>query len=536
MRRWIFEGMCGHSQIGKIFWIFLLLNICLSTGKDNFMTTASHHHFDAVVVGLGGVGTFALRALVKEGRGTGRFLGVEKACLFPLPLSSSSTTTTTSTSTTAGHSSQGRTRIYRRAYFEHAHYVPWIEHSLNVFRELQKTTGVSLMQECGTLLMEPTATQCRRATTNRFSPSTLPPLLAASWSSAQEHAIDVEYLNPSDLLDRFPQFDHSRPTNDPRMIVGLLEPSGGFLRPERIMTAALQEAMSSCTLSRQSLDNASSSSSSTTSDTNDGTVLVWDEACVANMIHGNADGPIELHIRRTQLDDEKGRAISKDTVVTTDKVLVSAGAWTADLIPSWKRFLHPVRQVQGWIDTNPIGDGASGEETKDNLFSYRHMPTFVYVSPNWPEPLYGVPCDDADDHADDSLPYRHWLKVGIHKQDVSKAFFFQDHPPMALSSEVQELEAAVPHCINECAWALKGAKSPCLIETKPCLYTMTPDKHFVIGESAPNVFVVGGLSGHGYKMTPALGQIMADYAFGKDVATIWQTSFCSPNRFSFGSV
>jgi sarcosine oxidase len=475
---------------------------------------AVSHHFDAVVVGLGGVGTFALRALAKE-RSGGRFLGVEKACLFP-SLSSILTTTTT-----AGHSSQGRTRIYRRAYFEHAHYVPWIEHSLNLFRELQEKTGVSLMQECGTLLMEPATTRSGLAA-DTFSPSTLPPLLAASWSSAHEHAIDVEYLNSSDLLDRFPQFDHSRQNIDATRTVGLLEPSGGFLRPERIMAAALQDAMS---CSRQSLD------ANCSSDAND-TVLVWDEACITNMIRSNPAGPIELHIRRTQWDDED-RVLNKDTVVTTDKVLVSAGAWTADLIPSWKRFLHPVRQMQGWIDTSPIG---GTEEVKDNPFSYRRMPTFVYVSPNWPEPLYGVPCDDADDHGDNQ-PYRHWLKVGIHKQDTSKAFAFQDHPPMALSNEVHELEAAVPHCINACAWALKSeTKSPCLIETKPCLYTMTPDKHFVIGEAAPNVFVVGGLSGHGYKMTPALGQIMADYAFGKDVAAIWQTSFCSPNRFSFVSV
>lgn len=155
----------------------------------------------------------------------------------------------------------------------------------------------------------------------------------------------------------------------------------------------------------------------------------------------------------------------------------------------------------------------------------------MYLSPDWPESLYGVPCDDeADQHNDGDLTNRsQWLKVGIHKQNIPRApFSFANHPSLASPAEVEELEHAIPHCIDERAWS--GTKPP-LIETKPCLYTMSPDKHFVIGETARNIFCVAGLSGHGYKMTPALGQMMADYALGKDVAAEWQTDFCSPQRF-----
>jgi sarcosine oxidase len=67
-------------------------------------------------------------------------------------------------------------------------------------------------------------------------------------------------------------------------------------------------------------------------------------------------------------------------------------------------------------------------------------------------------------------------------------------------------------------------------EAVPCLYTMTPDKNYLIGSPIPGVFCVAGLSGHGFKMTPALGQMMADYALGFDLKG-WHLDFCSPSRF-----
>ena len=57
--------------------------------------------YDAIVLGLGGVGSMALRGLARQGKG-GRFLGVERHTLLH-----------------AKGSSHGKTRVYRRAYFEH---------------------------------------------------------------------------------------------------------------------------------------------------------------------------------------------------------------------------------------------------------------------------------------------------------------------------------------------------------------------------------------------------------------------------------
>src|SRR5699024_91568 len=47
-----------------------------------------------------------------------------------------------------------------------------------------------------------------------------------------------------------------------------------------------------------------------------------------------------------------------------------------------------------------------------------------------------------------------------------------------------------------------------------CMYTMTPDEHFLIGphRDLPGLVVAGGFSGHGYKFASAVGAALADLA------------------------
>ncbi len=47
-----------------------------------------------------------------------------------------------------------------------------------------------------------------------------------------------------------------------------------------------------------------------------------------------------------------------------------------------------------------------------------------------------------------------------------------------------------------------------------CIYTLTPDRHFVIDRHPdhPNVAVAAGFSGHGFKFAPVVGEILADLA------------------------
>jgi len=53
-----------------------------------------------------------------------------------------------------------------------------------------------------------------------------------------------------------------------------------------------------------------------------------------------------------------------------------------------------------------------------------------------------------------------------------------------------------------------------LLATATCMYTLTPDMHFLIDRHPehPQVLICSPCSGHGFKMATAVGEIMADLA------------------------
>lgn len=70
-----------------------------------------------------------------------------------------------------------------------------------------------------------------------------------------------------------------------------------------------------------------------------------------------------------------------------------------------------------------------------------------------------------------------------------------------------------------------------LLSTRRCLYTMTPDKHFIIDSHPdyPHVVIGAGFSGHGFKFSTLVGKILADLALeGK---TEHDTSLFKLSRF-----
>jgi glycine/D-amino acid oxidase-like deaminating enzyme len=339
---------------------------------------------------------------------------------------------------------------------------------------LEKNSGKDLMQECGALMMD---------TTNDLDQ--LPPLVQACYDTAQEHNIPVEILDLANLEQRFPQFQYNF-----KNMVGIYEPHAGLLRPEKIIEAALAEAEA------------------------EGGVEITENAQVAEIRdlseQGGARGPVELVIKT---DDGEERHIQ------TRSLLVSAGAWTGQLIPAWKPHLNVTRQIQGWIDVSQTeGDPA--------LFASDTMPAWLMVTPECPLPVYGLPCDSADSENKDLL------KVGIHGRSV-RVRDLAKNPSSASAMEIAELQLATACGLSEAGWkSPQHGLLPNYAELQPCLYTMTADTHYMIGKPAgyQSVFCVAGLSGHGYKMTPTLGQIMADFALGNDT-TQWKIDFCSPTRF-----
>ncbi|MGH3998123.1 MAG: FAD-dependent oxidoreductase, partial [Pseudonocardiaceae bacterium] len=51
---------------------------------------------------------------------------------------------------------------------------------------------------------------------------------------------------------------------------------------------------------------------------------------------------------------------------------------------------------------------------------------------------------------------------------------------------------------------------------KTCLFTNSPDRHFILDRhpDQPEVVIAAGFSGHGYKFCSVIGEVMADLAQG----------------------
>ena len=321
--------------------------------------------------------------------------------------------------------------------------------------------------------------------------------LQLAMDTAKRHDIEVEFLEQDALKRRFPQFRYHEDTE----LVGLLEPGAGFVRPERAMNAALQQA-EECQEE----------------------VTIWENAVVKSLqelpsktLSSDAGRPeVEIVVER-----------GKDQVkMKTQTVLISAGAWASQLVPSWSKHLTVTRQVQGWADITQ-------SESLD-LYKPEMMPTFIMATKNWHLPFFGAPVT-----TEENGPPGRGVKVGTHN-DVDKIEDPTNNPTVISEKEIEEYQRAVEIVIDGKAWSKATAKSPSnLLQTIPCMYTMTPDEDFLIGvpEEFQSVYGITGLSGHGFKMTPALGQMLADFhLIGEEKLNAkWNPHvFCSPSRFDRG--
>jgi sarcosine oxidase len=157
--------------------------------------------YDAIVVGVGSMGSAALYHLARRGR---HVLGIEQFD-FPHALGSS----------------VGVNRIIRLAYAEHPSYVPLLHRAYGLWRELQTLAGETLLIITGGVDVgredgEP---------------------VRGSLESCRTHGLAHEVLDSVELARRFPGYQL------PRDMVAVYQPDGGFLMSERCVVAHAQAAI-----------------------------------------------------------------------------------------------------------------------------------------------------------------------------------------------------------------------------------------------------------------------------------------------------
>jgi sarcosine oxidase len=156
--------------------------------------------YDAIVVGLGAMGSAATFHLARRGR---RVLGIDR---FAPPH--------------AMGSSHGQTRIIREAYFEHPAYVPLVQRAYMLWDELERASqGKLFVQTRGLMIGRPDSM-----------------LVTGARRSAELHGLAHEILSADDVKRRFPAL-HPEPD-----MVAVLEPRAGILLPEACIRAHLSLA------------------------------------------------------------------------------------------------------------------------------------------------------------------------------------------------------------------------------------------------------------------------------------------------------
>src|SRR5688572_11667120 len=156
--------------------------------------------FDAIILGLGGMGSAAACHLAARGK---RVLGLDQ---YAPPHDKGS--------------SHGQSRVIRQAYYEDPTYVPLLLRAYELWRRLEQDSRKDLLTITGGLMLGVPDSG----------------VVAGSLRSAREHGLPHELLDATEIRKRFPPFTPEKDT------VALFERNAGALRPEESVRAHLELA------------------------------------------------------------------------------------------------------------------------------------------------------------------------------------------------------------------------------------------------------------------------------------------------------
>lgn len=104
------------------------------------------------------------------------------------------------------------------------------------------------------------------------------------------------------------------------------------------------------------------------------------------------------------------------------------------------------------------------------------------------------------------------------------------HQPQASDHESIEEDSELQECLRYADACLPGVTQR-LTRQQVCYYSMTPDEAFIFGRLADEsrLIVAAGLSGHGFKFTPVLGELISQIASHQELK--YDLTAFSPSRW-----
>lgn len=178
--------------------------------------------------------------------------------------------------------------------------------------------------------------------------------------------------------------------------------------------------------------------------------------------------------------------------------MICPGAWAPQVLGQFGVPITVERQVMYWL--NPLG-GVSG---------FEGHPIFIDENASGIQ-TYGFPAIDRP---------RGGVKVAFFRKGGACT-------PDTIDREVHEQE--IREMRAHASKLLPALAGNCL-HAVTCMYSNTPDQHFVVARHPhyANVTVAYGFSGHGFKFVPVVGEILADVSI--EGATAHPISLFDPRR------
>jgi len=209
---------------------------------------------------------------------------------------------------------------------------------------------------------------------------------------------------------------------------------------------------------------------------------VMSERAIVAHVGGAIAAGAEVHGREavegwTVLDDLVAVRTERDEY-TADRLVVAAGAWNMGLLDVLEDLAIPERQALAWFQ--PIEPGKYQPES---------FPIFnIEVDEGH---FYGFPVETVPG-----------FKIGLYHH------LFENVDPETMDREPTAADEAVLRAATERYFPSAAGAT---LSLKTCLFTNSPDEHFIVDRhpAYEQVVFAAGFSGHGYKFASVMGEILA---------------------------
>ena len=213
--------------------------------------------------------------------------------------------------------------------------------------------------------------------------------------------------------------------------------------------------------------------------------MLWPEGCVEAALELARGGGAELRtgepVTSWRADGDGVSVTSAGGIHRAQRLILSAGPWMPSLLGALGRPLRVERQLFHWFEAarNP------------EMFRPDRCPVAVWEYA--PDRIFATQPDTGDG-----------LKAGIHHEGETT------DPEHVRREPSAEDESAMRRLVERFMPDAAGT----VREARVCLYTNTPDHHFLIDvhPDHPQVILASPCSGHGFKFASVIGEILADLA------------------------